>query len=72
MLEAKDSRLVYHILHPLLVQWEAVLTGLHDAGVEFETVGAEEWLDRVDASIEADENDPSTGMISMWRAAVSD
>jgi hypothetical protein len=71
IVETQAPRLIYHVLHPLMVRWETVLSGVKEAGVTFDTVDAKQWLDRVGASIEANDQDPSAGMISMWRDAVS-
>lgn len=71
LLDNPAAHSIYHVFHPVAVAWQTVLTGLKDAGLEFDTIEPDQWLERVDASIRADEQDPSAGMIAMWREAVS-
>ncbi|WWD19982.1 hypothetical protein CI109_104455 [Kwoniella shandongensis] len=61
--------LVYHVVHPLLVEWDDVLDGLDSAGLQFERVPPVEWLKRIEASDEDLEQNPSRKMLSMWQAA---
>lgn len=69
--DRSDIPLVAHVANPLPNKWEDILSGLTEAGVSFETVDANEWVEAVDKS-EGDETaNPSRKMLSMWRGAVS-
>lgn len=44
---------------------------MSNAGVTFERVSPNEWLDRVRQSLEQNGEDPSGQMLSLWESAVS-
>jgi hypothetical protein len=48
-----------------------MLDYLEAAGLEFERVAPAEWVERMDRSEEDLEQNPSRGMLEMWRGAVS-
>jgi hypothetical protein len=66
-----DAQLVYHVVHPIRISWQTVLAGLREAGIAFDLTSREEWLSKVQASISAREEDPSSGMLPLWIGAVS-
>jgi hypothetical protein len=66
-----DAQLVYHVVHPIRVSWETVLAGLKEAGIAFDLTSKKEWLSKVQSSISAREEDPSSGMLPLWIGAVS-
>lgn len=65
------NELVYHVVHPTRISWNTVLAGLREAGIAFETTSREGWLEKVQSSISAKEEDPSSGMLPLWTSAVS-
>ena len=58
---------MYHVVHPITIKWSIVLKGLEAAGLTFERVPQQVWLDKVKTS----SDDLSKGMLSIWQAAVS-
>ena len=66
-----NARLVYHVVHPIRVSWKTVLAGLKEAGINFELTSRKDWLRKVQSSISAREEDPSSGMLPLWISAVS-
>jgi hypothetical protein len=71
LIDRPDVPLVAHVANPLPNKWEDILSGLTEAGVSFETVDADEWVETVDQSEGDDTTNPSKKMLSMWRGAVS-
>jgi hypothetical protein len=66
-----NAQLVYHVVHPTRVSWARVLAGLKEAGIAFDLTSRKEWLNKVQSSISAREEDPSSGMLPLWIGAVS-
>jgi len=66
-----NAQLVYHVVHPIRVSWTMVLAGLKEAGIVFDLTSKKEWLSKVQSSISAREEDPSSGMLPLWISAVS-
>lgn len=64
-------RFIYHIAHPRTLDWDSLLDNLQAAGLSFDRVSPSKWLERVEASSEDTEENPSIQMLSMWQAAVS-
>ena len=63
-----EDLFIRHIVHPITIEWSAVLDDLQAAGLIFERVTPQVWLGRVEAS---SDDDPSKQMLPIWRAAVS-
>ncbi|KAK8849366.1 hypothetical protein IAR55_004698 [Kwoniella newhampshirensis] len=61
--------LLYHVVHPSVINWTDILDGLRDAGLSFERVPPKTWLAKVEASSEDVEENPSRKMSAMWQAA---
>lgn len=64
------GNLVYHVVHPLRIKWKTVLAGLAAAGMRYEVTRPSQWLAKVEASIARQQEDPSSGMLAMWKSAV--
>ncbi|KZT08698.1 L-aminoadipate-semialdehyde dehydrogenase [Laetiporus sulphureus 93-53] len=59
---------VYHIVNPnTTASWDTVLTGLKQAGVEFEAVNGTEWLDRLEQSDADGERNPAIKLLPYYR-----
>ncbi|WVQ94361.1 hypothetical protein IAU59_001440 [Kwoniella sp. CBS 9459] len=67
-----NSPLIYHIVHPDPIEWSTILDGLSRAGLQFEAVRPQVWLDKVAKSLVGHEEDPSGQMLSMWESAYGD
>ncbi|PCH34315.1 L-aminoadipate-semialdehyde dehydrogenase [Wolfiporia cocos MD-104 SS10] len=66
--EESPKAAVYHILNPNLARsWDDVLTGLKKAGVEFDVVKREEWLDRLSRSDPDGERNPAIKLLAYYR-----
>lgn len=62
---------MYHVVHPSRISFKTVLAGIGEAGIIFDTTSSKEWLSKVQSSIFANEEDPSSGMLPLWINAVS-
>nr|XP_018263413.1 uncharacterized protein I303_04907 [Kwoniella dejecticola CBS 10117]OBR85571.1 hypothetical protein I303_04907 [Kwoniella dejecticola CBS 10117] len=63
------SPLIYHIVHPLNIEWSTVLDALKAAGLSFKRLETVEWLRRVEASTDDLEENPSKQMLDLWKTA---
>lgn len=68
--ENDKKRLVYNVVHPKSFSWkEEFLPLLRDAGMEFETVGYQEWLEKLRRSEVDVERNPSRKLLEFWKTA---
>jgi hypothetical protein len=65
-----NKDLVYHVVHPLRIKWKTVLAGLSAAGMRYEATSPAKWVAKVEESVATREDDPSSGMLPMWKNAV--
>nr|XP_019007008.1 uncharacterized protein I203_00603 [Kwoniella mangroviensis CBS 8507]OCF70469.1 hypothetical protein I203_00603 [Kwoniella mangroviensis CBS 8507] len=66
---AAENHLIYHIAHPKNIEFNIILDGLEAAGLSFQRVSPAEWLNKVEASTDDPETNPSKQMLHMWKAA---
>ncbi|WVR04200.1 hypothetical protein IAU60_001200 [Kwoniella sp. DSM 27419] len=69
VVKPSPSHLVYHVAHPDTIPWNTILDGLQSSGMDFQRVPPRVWLDKVRATSDDPEENPSKGMLSMWQAA---
>lgn len=66
--EERIGRLVYNIVHPRPLSWKSeFLQALREAGLNFEVVGWEEWLQRLERSEGDVEKNPSRKLLDFWK-----
>lgn len=60
---------VYHVIHPTAISWTTLLEYLDSAGLVFERVASEVWLDELARTTER--LDPGTrNLIQLWERKV--
>ncbi|EED14989.1 NRPS-like enzyme, putative [Talaromyces stipitatus ATCC 10500] len=63
-----STELVYNLVNPRVFSWkDDLLPSLHRAGLKFDTIPWQEWLDRLEASIEDANTNPSRKLLGFWR-----
>lgn len=64
----KSTELVYNLVNPRVFSWkDDLLPSLHRAGLKFDTIPWQEWLDRLEASTEDAKTNPSRKLLGFWR-----
>ncbi|KAI9477981.1 MAG: hypothetical protein EXX96DRAFT_483709 [Benjaminiella poitrasii] len=61
-LAADINNSTYHIVNPQLVSWEDVLKAMRGAGMTFDTVPREEWIDE----LAKDDSNPAARLLSFY------
>uniref|UniRef100_A0A093XI25 Linear gramicidin synthase subunit D n=1 Tax=Talaromyces marneffei PM1 TaxID=1077442 RepID=A0A093XI25_TALMA len=66
--EVDSTELVYNLVNPRVFSWkDDLLPSLHRAGLKFDTIPWQEWLDRLEASKEDANTNPSRKLLGFWR-----
>ncbi|KAH8671220.1 putative NRPS-like enzyme [Xylariales sp. PMI_506] len=65
---ALAAQLVYNLVNPNAFSWkDELLPALQKAGLDFDTVSWQEWLERLESSIEDASTNPSKKLLGYWR-----
>ncbi|PMD33859.1 putative NRPS-like enzyme [Hyaloscypha variabilis F] len=68
-METAEPQLVFNLVHPRPFSWkENFLPALKEAGLSFEVVDREAWLQKLRASEKDIEKNPSRKLLSFWEA----
>lgn len=68
---SQEGALVYNLVNPRTFSWmDDLVPALHYAGLSFDTVPWEEWLDRLESSTVDTKINPSRKLLSFWRNQV--
>jgi len=69
--EAACKSLVYNLVNPYSFSWEEeLLPALKGASLQFDIVGWEEWLGRLEGSTEDSKVNPSRKLLGFWRKQI--
>jgi thioester reductase-like protein len=67
--ESKESQLVYNLVHPRPFSWKIdFLPALKAAGLDFEVVDRNTWLEKLRKSEKDIEKNPSRKLLAFWEA----
>ncbi|WRT66055.1 uncharacterized protein IL334_003007 [Kwoniella shivajii] len=69
MSDRQDTTFVYHVAHPSTIEWVDILRLLEASNLPFQRVSPETWLQKVEETSDNLQDNPSKGMLQMWKAA---